>query len=214
MRPERLLAAAPLVLRFAADRCRASRSNVQPGAAPGCRTRLVFCREFELKRRMLGTHKGFSRTEYGGAPGEIRTPGLLVRSQALYPTELRARIDNNRQQYMAEREGLLAGLRLLVPRRRSGPPSLRAPASFAAASHRLVERFGFDPPLRSYRENLKKPYSLTRTCGGEGGIRTLDGLLTHTPLAGARLRPLGHLSRRATCPYQGARDDTRLEQSR
>ena len=26
-----------------------------------------------------------------GAPGEIRTPGLLVRSQALYPTELRAR---------------------------------------------------------------------------------------------------------------------------
>ena len=30
--------------------------------------------------------------------------------------------------------------------------------------------------------------------GGEGGIRTLDGLLTHTPLAGARLQPLGHLS--------------------
>jgi hypothetical protein len=30
--------------------------------------------------------------DYGvsGAPGEIRTPGLLVRSQALYPTELRA----------------------------------------------------------------------------------------------------------------------------
>ena len=25
-----------------------------------------------------------------GAPGEIRTPGLLVRSQPLYPTELRA----------------------------------------------------------------------------------------------------------------------------
>jgi hypothetical protein len=31
-------------------------------------------------------------------------------------------------------------------------------------------------------------------CGGERGIRTLDGLLTHTPLAGVRLRPLGHLS--------------------
>ena len=30
--------------------------------------------------------------------------------------------------------------------------------------------------------------------GGERGIRTLDGLLTYTPLAGARLRPLGHLS--------------------
>jgi hypothetical protein len=46
---------------------------------------------------------------------------------------------------MAEREGLLAGLRLLVPRRRSGPPSLRAPASFAAASHRLVEPSGSTP---------------------------------------------------------------------
>ena len=33
-----------------------------------------------------------------------------------------------------------------------------------------------------------------RICGGEGGIRTLEGLLTLTPLAGARLRPLGHLS--------------------
>src|SRR6185295_19074238 len=27
-----------------------------------------------------------------GAPGETRTPGLLVRSQPLYPTELRARL--------------------------------------------------------------------------------------------------------------------------
>jgi Phage integrase family len=65
--------------------------------------------------------------ELNGAPGEIRTPDLLVRSQALYPTELRAHLSK------------IIG-------------------------------------------------------GGEGGIRTLDGLLTHTPLAGARLRPLGHLS--------------------
>jgi hypothetical protein len=40
-----------------------------------------------------------------GAPGEIRTPGLLVRSQALYPTELRARIEQIEGKYMAEREG-------------------------------------------------------------------------------------------------------------
>ena len=33
------------------------------------------------------------------------------------------------------------------------------------------------------------------TPSGEGGIRTLDGLLTHTRLAGGRLQPLGHLSR-------------------
>ncbi len=30
--------------------------------------------------------------------------------------------------------------------------------------------------------------------GGERGIRTLDTLLTYTPLAGARLQPLGQLS--------------------
>ena len=30
--------------------------------------------------------------------------------------------------------------------------------------------------------------------GGERGIRTLDTLLAYTPLAGVRLRPLGHLS--------------------
>ena len=30
-------------------------------------------------------------SEYIGAPGEIRTPDRLVRSQVLYPTELRAR---------------------------------------------------------------------------------------------------------------------------
>ncbi len=29
-----------------------------------------------------------------GAPGVIRTPGLLVRSQTLYPAELRAQRDN------------------------------------------------------------------------------------------------------------------------
>ena len=34
----------------------------------------------------------------------------------------------------------------------------------------------------------------TDISGGEEGIRTLDTLLTYTPLAGERLRPLGHLS--------------------
>ena len=32
-----------------------------------------------------------SNLNLNGAPGEIRTPDLLVRSQTLYPTELRAR---------------------------------------------------------------------------------------------------------------------------
>ena len=60
-----------------------------------------------------------------GAPGEIRTPDRLVRSQVLYPAELRAHCLNS---------------------------------------------------------------------GGERGIRTLEGLLTLTPLAGERFRPLSHLS--------------------
>ena len=34
--------------------------------------------------------------------------------------------------------------------------------------------------------------------GGDEGIRTLDGLMTHTPLAGERLRPLGHVSERGS----------------
>ena len=42
-----------------------------------------------------------------GAPGEIRTPGLLVRSQTLYPTELRAHYRDN------ERVTALADLGLL-----------------------------------------------------------------------------------------------------
>ena len=41
--------------------------------------------------------------------------------------------------------------------------------------------------------------------GGEEGIRTLDGLLAHTPLAGERLRPLGHLSTIGSSGADGAR---------
>jgi hypothetical protein len=104
--------------------------------------------------------EGFSSEENSGAPGEIRTPGLLVRSQALYPAELRAHIGKSTAQ--------------------TKPSAILSPSV----------------PI-----------------GGEGGIRTLEGLLTLTPLAGARLRPLGHLSGPGTAPYQGARDDTRAGQA-
>ena len=83
-----------------------------------------------------------------GAPGEIRTPDHLVRSQVLYPTELRA----------LRRGGI-------IWRRRRGVK--------ARANDGRAAKF---------------------KSGGERGIRTLDGLLTHTPLAGERLQPLGHLS--------------------
>ena len=63
---------------------------------------------------------------------------------------------------------------------------------------RFCRTFGSNPnPFAEIERSgeVKTPH-LNVLCGGEGGIRTLDGLLTHTPLAGARLRPLGHLSGR------------------
>ena len=36
--------------------------------------------------------QGCCKSLKNGAPGEIRTPDRLVRSQVLYPTELRARV--------------------------------------------------------------------------------------------------------------------------
>jgi MFS family permease len=44
------------------------------------------------------------------------------------------------------------------------------------------------------RIGARAAYIAVGVIGGERGIRTLEGLLTLTPLAGVRLRPLGHLS--------------------
>jgi hypothetical protein len=41
---------------------------------------------------------------------------------------------------------------------------------------------------------LKFTRSITRKIGGEGGIRTLDTLLTHTRFPSVRLQPLSHFS--------------------
>ena len=50
-----------------------------------------------------------------------------------------------------------------------------------------------------YKAATKKPQQQNSywgfLYGGERGIRTLDTLLTYTPLAGARLQPLGHFSK-------------------
>ena len=46
----------------------------------------------------------------------------------------------------------------------------------------------------NYRGYLYNALIFNGILGGERGIRTLEGLLTLTPLAGVRLRPLGHLS--------------------
>ena len=60
----------------------------------------------------------------------------------------------------------------------------------------------------NYKCNLVSNFSnLSKLVGGDGGIRTLDTLLTYTPLAGERLQPLGHVSSPPTkccMPVNGA----------
>ena len=54
-----------------------------------------------------------------------------------------------------------------------------------------------DRPVRSrvlYPAELRAHFFNYKFSGGERGIRTLEGLLTLTPLAGERFRPLSHLS--------------------
>ena len=62
-----------------------------------------------------------------GAPGEIRTHGLLIRSQALYPAELRAHV-------MAEEEGFEPSLERTPYYRFSKP----APSANLGTPPRLV----------------------------------------------------------------------------
>ena len=80
----------------------ASSSWVRPSATPSCRlsawSTTTTCSvsvtgKFQARRRASGSdcRSQFLRICWSyGAPGEIRTPGLLIRSQSLYPAELRA----------------------------------------------------------------------------------------------------------------------------
>ncbi len=60
-----------------------------------------------------------------GAPGEIRTPDLLIRSQSLYPAELRAHtggLQDEAHEPLSEYQGQSSGARLERPsRHRTGP---------------------------------------------------------------------------------------------
>ena len=65
----------------------------------------------------------------------------------------------------------------------------------SAPQSRVGAKVGADHTLaRPNQNNRLKMLSFSLLNGGERGIRTLDELLTHTPLAGERLQPLGHLS--------------------
>ena len=83
-----------------------------------------------------------------GAPGEIRTPGLLVRSQALYPTELRARIERNRSNTCGGEGGLLGAGRL-VPSLRFGTAVAHAPAS-PSSTDRILHQFTPRPSVQRF----------------------------------------------------------------
>ena len=88
--------------------------------------------------------------------------------------------------------------------RRAGSPRATTPSGRRLSStspFAWLRRSLLEPKCSNHtnphRPKSKKPHKgafCFLNDGGEGGIRTLDGLLTHTPLAGERLRPLGHLS--------------------
>src|ERR1700730_19246129 len=89
VRPDGLLRGLrPLVLRFAPDRRRRS-GDVLPGAAPGSRTVLLSVRG-SICSFPISWPTAAEELLIKSAPEGIRTPDHLVRSQVLYPAELRA----------------------------------------------------------------------------------------------------------------------------
>jgi hypothetical protein len=75
---------------------------------------------------MLIRKDGRARTDLGrlskhGAPGEIRTPDLLLRRQPLYPAELRARIRHLQFTRVRERASMLSMLAVVTFGLRAGP---------------------------------------------------------------------------------------------
>ena len=141
-----------------------------------------------------------------GAPGRIRTHDPLVRSQVLYPTELRAREaaefitgcwpsrwDEPVARLVAEdryeTDGLLASL---VPALRSGTTLGFAEGVLRPAEPGSSNRGRFE---QSVVAKQKRPRMGAFLLGGDGRIRTVDARFSaHAPLAGECLRPLGHVS--------------------
>ena len=134
-----------------------------------------------------------------GAPGEMAAP---LRYPAAPPGPLPMRsVAANRQRPTARTHGSrppdVVGSPDVSPgetvKRKRAP--CEGPFSISLAR---PERFELPTFWFVARHSIQLSYGrvlIVANCtGGERGIRTLEGLLTLTPLAGARLRPLGHLS--------------------
>ena len=81
------------------------------------------------------------------------------------------------------------------PSLRSGPHFVRPDLLRKSVEPGLFHLRGFESRWRSRAQIATRFVAgFVVNIGGERGIRTLEGLLTLTPLAGVRLRPLGHLS--------------------
>ena len=99
----------------------------------------------------------------GGAPGEIRTPDHLVRSQILYPAELRAQVCFTVFLFFSTR-----------------PERFELPTTWFVARYSIQLSYGRVLENKIYRR--------------ERDSNPRWNLWSHTPLAGERLQPLGHLS--------------------
>ena len=158
-----------------------------------------------------------------GAPGEIRTPDHQVRSLVLYPAELRARRRRIMRE-VANTVNLEQSCRSVEPRvllrpllhRRTKKAAPRATFSV------LAEREGFTRAIHGPRPSGGFAVLIGNPAELSNGVLILDlslrqmpkrplagafwhlaeregfeptmGVKAHTPLAGERLQPLGHLS--------------------
>ena len=114
-----------------------------------------------------------------GAPGEIRTPDLLVRSQTLYPTELRAHTVSGTHEF---------NISIRYPDRVKPPVEneIKLPVESAAKGRALLRRHGFQVIApRIFEQNLVLD-------DGRGSLRT-GGMLLRVRRAGKKV----------TCTFKG-----------
>ena len=130
-----------------------------------------------LRRVLLDTHPrvagrtgGFSLLTFHQKKGPLSGPVLL-----------------------AEREGLCRDRLMAITPSLAVARDRRAQCAASCAT-RPACRWSNQRFLSTPYPPIKRAPVGARFIGGERGIRTLDRILSYTPLAGARLRPLGHLS--------------------